>query len=60
MNAIIERGTSCLVALFMLACLLAGGCGVKGPPVAPEDLLPDVNDRSTDDQQVEDQESELY
>ena len=46
------------VLLFGVTVLLSGGCGVKGPPVAPEDLLSDTIMASTEDE--DEQESDSY
>ena len=50
----------CLVLLFSMTLVVSGGCGVKGPPVAPEDLLPDSTETSIEDQEDDAQESEFY
>ena len=39
-----------LVWLFSITVLLSIGCGVKGPPVAPEDLLHNSPAMSVDDE----------
>ena len=48
-----------LVLLFTVTVLLSGGCGVKGPPVAPEDLLSDTTATLTDDEDDDDEDQEL-
>ena len=58
MKPIGEARDWCLVWLFSVTVLLSGGCGVKGPPVAPEDLLPDTTGTVSEDE--EEQESEFY
>ncbi len=49
-----------LVLLFTVTVLLSGGCGVKGPPVAPEDLFPDTTASSIEDEEDDEQDSEVY
>ena len=62
MKPIGEARDWCLVLLFSVTVLLSGGCGVKGPPVAPEDLFPDTTATSIEDDDDEDgeQESDSY
>lgn len=43
-----------LVWLFSVTMLLSLGCGVKGPPVSPEDLLSDTNATSIEENEQED------
>ncbi|GEM_PF-3115950 len=54
MKPIDEARYWCLGWLFSVTLLLSGGCGVKGPPVAPEDLLSDTNATSIEDDEQED------
>ena len=49
-----------LVVFFSVTVLFAGGCGVKGPPVAPDDLLPDTTVTSIEDDKGDEQESDSY
>lgn len=59
MKPIGELRDWCLVLLFSVAVLLSGGCGVKGPPVAPEDLFPDTTGLSIENEDDDDDEQEL-
>ncbi len=54
MKLINEARYWCLGWFFSVTLLLLGGCGVKGPPVAPEDLLSDTTMTSTEDDEQED------
>ena len=60
MKPIGEAREWCLILLFSVTVLLSGGCGVKGSPVAPEDLLPDTTATSIDDEDDDELESEFY
>lgn len=57
MKPIGEARTWGLVWLFSLVVLLSGGCGVKGPPMAPEDLLLDTTATANEDEDGEEADS---
>ena len=54
-----EVRTWCLVLLLSVTLVVSGGCGVKGPPVAPEDLLPDSTETPIEDKEEDAQDSEF-
>ena len=55
MKLICEARNWHLVCFLSAILLLLGACGVKGPPVAPEDLLLDTTEIATNDEDVEEE-----
>ena len=60
MKPLVEERSWALVGVASLVLALTLGCGVKGPPVSPEDLLPKTGDAEIEDLDDEEQGDEFY